>query len=316
MIRAHFESIYDCLLDELAKARHSVRLCVAWMNPALFAHVFQGLLDRGVQIEIAYYDVLQNQRLGLHFRHSPIRFYPVTPRGYRAYMHHKFCIIDDEVLITGSYNWTKNAARGFENIIVATHEFDLVKQYKHEFEDVKEYVLGGSTRRTKLCSQHPYCRSEAYYLAVLYPDDGYARIATGIWQVCERAQHAKLVSSDPHIDDEFEVYQEDFDEPTGRGDTIAARREDMRHAFEKERESISRNRDAIAKRFGMSIDAYGTMRVKNEAIELKGGGGGYFRPEHEILVEWRDVYYRKTIPDVLSEDGGHGQIIRGETWTW
>ncbi|MFM0351377.1 phospholipase D-like domain-containing protein [Paraburkholderia sp. RL17-347-BIC-D] len=317
MIRAHFESIYDRLIETLGKARHSVRLSVAWMNPELFSDAIDNLLDRGVQIAIAYYNVLANRRLKPYFHGRRINFYPVTPRWYGAYMHHKFCIIDDEVLITGSYNWTKNAARGFENVIIAEHEFELVKQYKHEFEDIKAFVNGDDTRQSKLCFEHPHCRSEAYHLAVFYPNDGNAPMATGIWQVCERHRHAKLVRSEPYTaDDEFEVEREDFDEPTDRADSIEARQAKMLREFATQRESIEFIKGATAKRFGMPIDAYGSVRMKDEALHSKSGGSGFVFPEYEIVVQWRDVYYRKTVPESLSADDGYGRVIRGKEWTW
>jgi len=49
-------------------------------------------------------------------------------------MHHKFCIIDKTILITGSYNWTRSAAeRNQENILVTTEE-EVTKSYLREFE--------------------------------------------------------------------------------------------------------------------------------------------------------------------------------------
>ena len=50
-----------------------------------------------------------------------------------GFMHHKFCIIDDEVLITGSYNWTYNAEnRNIENIVISDVS-SVVEEYKREF---------------------------------------------------------------------------------------------------------------------------------------------------------------------------------------
>lgn len=49
-------------------------------------------------------------------------------------MHHKFCIIDSKVLLTGSFNWTWSArARNCENLLV-TADADAVRLYTAEFE--------------------------------------------------------------------------------------------------------------------------------------------------------------------------------------
>lgn len=50
------------------------------------------------------------------------------------HMHHKFCIADNKVLLSGSYNWTRSAAeRNQENIII-TEEPSLVKAHLKEFD--------------------------------------------------------------------------------------------------------------------------------------------------------------------------------------
>jgi len=49
-------------------------------------------------------------------------------------MHHKFLIVDNRMLITGSFNWTRQAIVGNnENLIVTTHS-KLVPVYRSEFE--------------------------------------------------------------------------------------------------------------------------------------------------------------------------------------
>jgi len=49
-------------------------------------------------------------------------------------MHHKFVVIDNRILITGSFNWTRQAIIGNkENLIVTTHS-KLVPLYRSEFE--------------------------------------------------------------------------------------------------------------------------------------------------------------------------------------
>ncbi len=49
------------------------------------------------------------------------------------HMHHKFMVVDDKSLITGSYNWTLSAARyNHENVLLTT-EVGLVKSFLKEF---------------------------------------------------------------------------------------------------------------------------------------------------------------------------------------
>ena len=49
-------------------------------------------------------------------------------------MHHKFMVVDKEVLITGSYNWTVSAEkRNQENILVLS-DAPAVRAYQNEFD--------------------------------------------------------------------------------------------------------------------------------------------------------------------------------------
>ncbi len=52
-------------------------------------------------------------------------------------MHHKFAIIDYQTVITGSYNWTKQARRNEENIVVI-RDIDQAEAFVEKFESLKE----------------------------------------------------------------------------------------------------------------------------------------------------------------------------------
>jgi phosphatidylserine/phosphatidylglycerophosphate/cardiolipin synthase-like enzyme len=50
------------------------------------------------------------------------------------HMHHKFMVVDDRSLLTGSYNWTRSAARYNHENIVLIHETGVVRSFLKEFE--------------------------------------------------------------------------------------------------------------------------------------------------------------------------------------
>lgn len=65
-------------------------------------------------------------------------FTGIKPRSKQldTLMHHKFVIIDNKILISGSINWTKSAFFGnFENVLV-TNESAIVKPFINEFERI------------------------------------------------------------------------------------------------------------------------------------------------------------------------------------
>lgn len=48
-------------------------------------------------------------------------------------MHNKFCVIDKNVVITGSYNWTRQARSNDENITVITESPAVVEDFLEVF---------------------------------------------------------------------------------------------------------------------------------------------------------------------------------------
>ena len=70
----------------------------------------------GLEVKVAIYDDGVNRIHGVDLGEVPIVKIK-APKG--GIMHNKFCVIDNQVVITGSYNWTSNAEfRNEENISI------------------------------------------------------------------------------------------------------------------------------------------------------------------------------------------------------
>jgi len=57
-------------------------------------------------------------------------------------MHNKFCVIDRNVVITGSYNWSRKAQLNNENITVTKGDYELSLQFVNEFNRLVEHYFG------------------------------------------------------------------------------------------------------------------------------------------------------------------------------
>ena len=51
-----------------------------------------------------------------------------------SHMHHKFAIFDKKLLLTGSYNWTRGAARDNQENFVVVDDARLIRSYSETFE--------------------------------------------------------------------------------------------------------------------------------------------------------------------------------------
>lgn len=54
--------------------------------------------------------------------------------GLGSKMHHKFAILDNQILLTGSYNWTKESEEENHENLLVLHDPALVQKYQEEFE--------------------------------------------------------------------------------------------------------------------------------------------------------------------------------------
>lgn len=55
-----------------------------------------------------------------------------------VHMHHKFALVDDRKLITGSLNWTVTAVQSNKENVLVTEEPELVHPYVDEFRQLWE----------------------------------------------------------------------------------------------------------------------------------------------------------------------------------
>jgi len=63
---------------------------------------------------------------------------PVRVDESENHMHHKFMVADDEITITGSYNWTRSAERYNQENIVWVKDPMFAKPFNQEFEKLWE----------------------------------------------------------------------------------------------------------------------------------------------------------------------------------
>jgi phosphatidylserine/phosphatidylglycerophosphate/cardiolipin synthase-like enzyme len=56
-------------------------------------------------------------------------------------MHHKFAVIDDRIVFTGSFNWTYTASKHNQENLLVTTNFDIVRQYQEQFNQLWEEMF-------------------------------------------------------------------------------------------------------------------------------------------------------------------------------
>ena len=133
--QAHFSPGNACrnaIVDCLHQAQRSADICVFTVSDDRIAEAILKTHRRGVSVRIISdndkcndegSDIDQLRRQGV-----PVRI-DDTP----YHMHHKFALFDGELLLNGSFNWTRSASELNEENILLTSDAGLVEAFAQQF---------------------------------------------------------------------------------------------------------------------------------------------------------------------------------------
>lgn len=128
---SHFQDIQNRILNTLDNAKVSIRVVMAWFtNDLLFAKLVEKH-EQGIDVKVAIYDDGINRKHGIDISKVP---HDLLKRGMRGgLMHDKFCVVDNQVVITGSYNWTNNAEFKNDENITIEKDPEQATRYSEEY---------------------------------------------------------------------------------------------------------------------------------------------------------------------------------------
>jgi len=124
-IKVSFSPGEDCLSDVIAfiqEAEKFLDVCVFTISDNRISDELIASFNRGVDVRI----ITDNEKM--NDQGSDIQMLsdvgiPVKIDMSPYHMHHKFAIADEQKVLTGSYNWTRNAAAyNHENTIIIEAE--------------------------------------------------------------------------------------------------------------------------------------------------------------------------------------------------
>lgn len=128
--------IFRFLSNEIEKAKISVKVALAWFtDPDLLKLLLNKKGNDKIEVSIILFNDGINRILtDLNLMGDSVRFSNQFKFDY--IMHHKFCIIDDSKVITGSYNWTVKARRYNKENIVLIEDKDIALEFGREFDNL------------------------------------------------------------------------------------------------------------------------------------------------------------------------------------
>jgi competence ComEA-like helix-hairpin-helix protein len=130
-------SLYDdpesIIIEKIDHAKDFINIAMYTFTDREIAQSILKAKDRGVDVKI-YLDRSQvnaKYSKSRYFINNGIKNIRISSNNY--IMHNKFAVIDNEIVITGSYNWTASAGeRNNENLLVIDDE-NIIKEYQNQF---------------------------------------------------------------------------------------------------------------------------------------------------------------------------------------
>lgn len=129
-----FKSIEQKILKALDEARATIDVSIAWFtNTTLWKKLLEKQND-GCKVRIMTDANHTNKKYGVDL--SPFENKAVKAER-KGIMHYKFCVIDNNVTIHGSYNWTTNAeTKNDEEVSIHINDVDMASKYTKEFNSI------------------------------------------------------------------------------------------------------------------------------------------------------------------------------------
>ena len=144
--QAHFEKIQKVIKSEIAKASKSLYIAIAWFTDDELFDLLVQKANEGLIVELIILDDDINSSAGINheeLNNKKGKLWQISNYSRRKpLMHNKFCVIDEQTVINGSYNWTRKARTNHESITVISESPEIALDFYEEFKNIKEKYFG------------------------------------------------------------------------------------------------------------------------------------------------------------------------------
>lgn len=133
---AHFENIQNQILAALDEARVSINVAMAWFTNKTLLNKLIEKNEAGIDVKVVIYDDEINRKHGVDLSKLEHTLVGRAEKGGK--MHDKFCVIDNQIVITGSYNWTSSAEFNNDENITIQKDPKQASEYSVEFRKITQ----------------------------------------------------------------------------------------------------------------------------------------------------------------------------------
>ncbi|XP_076460404.1 uncharacterized protein LOC143293435 [Babylonia areolata] len=134
---SHGKTSLSELYRHLSSCRKTMDVCVFVLTCVDLASIVLTMHRRGVKVRVITDDDQENISGSQVWSLRKAGIIVRTDRS-SYFMHHKFVLVDGQLLINGSFNWTRNAITGNQENVFVTNHSKIVCAYQNEFEKLWE----------------------------------------------------------------------------------------------------------------------------------------------------------------------------------
>jgi phosphatidylserine/phosphatidylglycerophosphate/cardiolipin synthase-like enzyme len=124
------------ILEAVNAAKHSISFMAYSFTSDELAAALIERANAGVDVRGVFDEDQYSSNAGTEFDNLLKAGIDVRLDGNEHLMHHKVIIIDDQVVITGSYNFSANAEYNNDENTLIIHDPDIAQQYSAEFQRI------------------------------------------------------------------------------------------------------------------------------------------------------------------------------------
>lgn len=130
----------SAIISKMKAAKNSLKICVFTISDNEIRDEILIAYRRGISVKIIS-DNDKSFDAGSDIDYLSKKGIKIKIDQTANHMHHKFCVVDNEVLITGSYNWTRSAAERNQENIVISQDNTLIKSFINEFDQLWDNLV-------------------------------------------------------------------------------------------------------------------------------------------------------------------------------
>lgn len=120
------------IIESISQAKSTIKVAMAYFTDKEIADELISARQKGVEVNIVLSNDITNNEIIDRLK-GKVSLVIFESNG-RGIMHHKFCIIDNSLLLHGSYNYTYNATKNNQESLNVTDSYNLISEYSNIFD--------------------------------------------------------------------------------------------------------------------------------------------------------------------------------------